>query len=62
MAILEVVLIMVASAIWVWQWKDQRVCLHSDNETVVRVVNKGYSLDPSHAVPLFVFSLLQVSL
>ena len=46
-AVLELVPIVVASAIWGWQWRGQRVCFHSDNDSVVRVVNKGYSPDPA---------------
>ena len=41
--VLELVPIVVAAAVWGWQW--QGVCFHSDNECVVSMVNKGSSSD-----------------
>lgn len=46
-AVLELVPVVVAAALWGWQWCGRLVCFHSDNEAVVRAVSKGYSPDQS---------------
>lgn len=45
-AVLELVPVVVAAAIWGSQWQGQLVCFHSDNTAVVHDVNRGYSSDP----------------
>ena len=60
-AVLELVPIVVAAAIWGWQWCGQKVCFHSDNEASVSVVNKGLLSGPSpgssHSVPRILCSI-----
>lgn len=41
----EVLAIVIAIAGWAKRWQNQSVCVHSDNEAAVTIINAGYSKD-----------------
>ena len=46
-AALELTPVVISAMLWGGTWRSKLVCFHSDNEAVVRILNKGYSSDSS---------------